>query len=419
MKQGTLFTRIAILVLFLGVVCYLGIYAWQGLTDPFTTTLAYAYTQNDSVEADGIIVRQEQVVPGQSGIVSLRFDEGERVGVGQALAYLYQSSEAVERQHTIRALTLEAQQLEYAMNQTDSADIARLDLTIIEETVALRAAAARGDFSQLEDQVLELKSTVLRRSYTYGETGDTTLQDQYRQIQQELSSLRSQAEQDTSSVTAPVSGTFSALVDGYETLITPATLGDLTPSSMEALLDRQVEEDTTALCKLITDPRWYFAAILDTEDAQRLQEDDVITLRFSRDFSGDLAARVESVSPEEDGRMVVIFSSSEGLAQTTLLRRQTVEIIFDSRSGLRVPKQSVHLSQETVTDPDTGEETTRTVYGVYAVVGARAEFKPVEILEESGEFYIVASVASDKTALRAGDEIIVSAQDLYDGKVVR
>ena len=117
--------------------------------------------------------------------------------------------------------------------------------------------------------------------------------------------------------------------------------------------------------------------------------------------------------------MVVIFSSSEGLAQTTLLRRQTVEIIFDSRSGLRVPKQSVHLSQETVTDPDTGEETTRTVYGVYAVVGARAEFKPVEILEESGEFYIVASVASDKTALRAGDEIIVSAQDLYDGKVVR
>ena len=44
---------------------------------------------------------------------------------------------------------------------------------------------------------------------------------------------------------------------------------------------------------------------------------------------------------------------------------------------------------------------------------------PVEILEESGEFYIVASVASDKTALRAGDEIIVSAQDLYDGKVVR
>ena len=52
------------------------------------------------------------------------------------------------------------------------------------------------------------------------------------------SSLRSQAEQDTRSVTAPVSGTFSALVDGYETLITPDTLGDLTPSSLEALLEK-------------------------------------------------------------------------------------------------------------------------------------------------------------------------------------
>ena len=79
----------------------------------------------------------------------------------------------------------------------------------------------------------------------------------------------------------------------------------------------------------------------------------------------------------------------------------------------------VNAAAALLVDPDTGEETTRTVYGVYAVVGARAEFKPVEILEESGEFYIVASVASDKTALRAGDEIIVSAQDLYDGKVVR
>lgn len=73
---------------------------------------------------------------------------------------------------------------------------------------------------------------------------------------------------------------------------------------------------------------------------------------------------------------------------------------------------------ETYTD-EAGAEQQRQVYGVYAVVGARAEFKPVEIVGESGDFYVVTSIHSDKTALRPGNEIIVSAEGLYDGKVVR
>ena len=417
MKQGTIFTRIAMLIILLALVGYLAITAWRGLTDPFSTTLAYSYTEDDGAEVEGILVREEQVLPGQTGIVDLRVDEGERVGVGQAVAYLYQSEEAVARQQTIRALTLEAEQLRAAMTLTDTGDAARLDETIIRQTVELRSAAAQKDFTALEDQVLDLKSTVLQRAYTYGQEGTGALQTRLTELRGEIDALRSQAERDTRAVTAPASGTFSALVDGYEGVVTPDSLADLTPDSLAQLLDQKMTEDSAALGKLITDPTWYFAALVPEEIAGRLLPGHQVTLRFSRDFSGDLSATVESVG-EGEGQVVVILSSQDGLARTTLLRRQTVELIFDSRTGLRVPKQAVHLTEETVTDPDTGEEETRTVYGVYAVVGARAEFKPVEILEDSGEFYLVTPVASDKTALRAGDEIVVSARDLYDGKVV-
>ena len=417
MKQGTVFTRIAMLIILLALVGYLAVTAWRGLTDPFSTTLAYSYTEDDGAEVEGILVREEQVLPGQTGIVDLRVDEGERVGVGQAVAYLYQSEEAVARQQTIRALTLEAEQLRAAMTLTDTGDAARLDETIIRQTVELRSAAAQKDFTALEDQVLDLKSTVLQRAYTYGQEGTGALQTRLTELRGEIDALRSQAERDTRAVTAPASGTFSALVDGYEGVVTPDSLADLTPDSLAQLLDQKMTEDSAALGKLITDPTWYFAALVPAETAQRLLPGHQVTLRFSRDFSGDLSATVESVG-EGEGQVVVILSSQDGLARTTLLRRQTVELIFDSRTGLRVPKQAVHLTEETVTDPDTGEEETRTVYGVYAVVGTRAEFKPVEILEDSGEFYLVTPVASDKTALRAGDEIVISARDLYDGKVV-
>ncbi len=406
------------LVMFLGVMLYLGIYLWRGMTDGYTTTFAYEYTADDGVEAEGLIVREELVLPGQSGIVDFRLDEGEKVGAGQAVAYLYQTEEAVQRQDELRALRLEAEQLEYAMAQTDAGDSVKLDETILDQLTDLRASAARGDFTGLEDQVLELKSTVLKRDYTYGGTPEgSSLSQQLSAVQEEIRALRAQATQDTRSVTAPQAGTFSALVDGYEQLVTPETLSDLTASGLEELLDRQVEEDSSALCKLITSARWYFAALLEEGDAQRLSPGDQVTVRFSRDFSADVTMRVESVSQGEDGRAAVVFSSAEHLAEMTLLRRQTVEVIFESRTGIRVPKQAVHLETRTVTGED-GAETEQTVYGVYAVVGARAEFKTVEIVAESGDFYIVRSVSDGKAALRPGNEIIVSAPGLYDGKVV-
>jgi len=60
--------------------------------------------------------------------------------------------------------------------------------------------------------------------------------------------------------------------------------------------------------------------------------------------------------------------------------------------------------------------------GVYVVTGYAAEFKPVSILAEDQDSYIVAANpkdSNDKRILRSGDEVIIAAEDLYDGKVVR
>ena len=55
---------------------------------------------------------------------------------------------------------------------------------------------------------------------------------------------------------------------------------------------------------------------------------------------------------------------------------------------------------------------------VYVVTAGRAEFKPVTILTEGDDFYVVQSVRDDKKALRAGDEVIVQATGLYDGQLL-
>ena len=119
-----------------------------------------------------------------------------------------------------------------------------------------------------------------------------------------------------------------------------------------------------------------------------------------------------------DGRAVVVLSSNRYLSQITLLRGQTVELIFGSSSGLRIPKAALRMVTQESTDPETGETVQTNLVGVYTLVGGRAEFKPVEILTEESDFYVVSPATEGRAVLRAGDEVIVRATGLYDGKLL-
>ncbi len=404
MKQGTVFTKTAMLVLLAGVLLYLGAYLWNSLTDSFSTTYAYSCTVDDGLELTGLLVREETVLAGRNGIVDLIPDEGEKVGVGQTVARIYTTNEAVERKNQIAALELTAQQLSYAMSSGDNDNAAKLDEDILADVIALRACASTKEFSTLDDQILDLKSTLLRREYTYGDGGD--LSSQLTQVSSEIKTLKSQSTQDTSTVTTSVSGIFSVLVDGYEGLLTPAALDDFTLPAVNSLLTQQVTGDATALGKLITSDTWYFLTTVDADAAARLQTGHTFPVTFSRDYSGELPMKVDRIGTAEDGQAVLVLSCDRGLSDTTLLRKQTVELILNRDAGIRVPKAALRVSSD-------GSA------GVYVLTGAQAEYKAVTVLADGSDFYVVRSVATDKTALRDGDAIITTADGLYDGKVVR
>ncbi len=135
--------------------------------------------------------------------------------------------------------------------------------------------------------------------------------------------------------------------------------------------------------------------------------------------------KIERVDGAQDGACLVVLSSTRNLADTSMLRKQTVDIVFNSLEGIRVPKKAVRTENRAVTDPETGETTTKQVIGVYVLTAAQAEFKAVEILADDGDYYLVKAVLPDvptdnqlKTAFRAGDQVIVSSDELYDGKVM-
>lgn len=421
MKQGKPLITFTILIFAAVIALYLGYYIYSALNEPYQTAQVYSYTANDSVTAEGLVVREALVLPAQSGILELTRAEGEKVGKGQQIALVYRDSQAQASQAHIEELELAIELLEEAISQSGNLEsAARLDEDIIQSMVALRASYALGDCTRLREQVLGVKSSVLKRGYTYGDgLTSADLSARLRQLREELDILTRQSARATTRISAPTPGVFSSLVDGYESLLTPETVYELTPTSLQELINSPAGENSESMGKLITSDTWYFAANLPQTAARRLEEGDTASLRFSGDLNRTVEMTVDRIGATEGGKTLVVFSSNRYLTLTTLLRHQTAELVFESWSGLRIPKRALRLVEFTQdADHPDGSASTVTRTGVYALVNGRTEFREVDILYEGSDYYVTRPLGSGRKILRAGDAVITQGTGLTDGLLI-
>ena len=418
MKNSSFGTKCLLLAVTLGVLAYFGIQGLQYLGDPLTTTLAYNYQVEEGMDLSGYVVRREQVLADEaSGLLRLQRSEGEKVGAGGTVALVYADQTSLDRQREIDELSGRIEQLQFAQEASLGSEVSlKLDAQIMRSLLDYRAELAAGRLDNAEEHKTELKSLVLKRDYTYSDTED--LSGQIAELQSQLKELKAQAASSVRAVKAPVSGVYSAVVDGYETVLTPGLLADMTPSQLNAV---QADETLTSQTgKLILGDSWYYAVTMSADQAKALRDSGgTMTLRFAKGVEQDQTVTLYAVGPEEQGRVVVTFRGEYNMAQVTLLRRQSAQLIWRTVAGIRVPNEALRAANTKVDQE--GNRTTVESLGVYCVVGMEARFKPVEVLYSGDGFVLVRSTAAsdqESLRLRPGDEIIISAKDLYDGKVV-
>lgn len=419
MKESTIATKVMIAILCLGVTVYLAIYLAQGWKEDVVTTLAYTYSLDVGREAHGILIREETPLTGGGGYVDQLAAEGSKAAVWDPVALVYSDPSALTTRQSIRTLEAEIEQLRHALDSsTQNTDAARLDAQVISSIVALRSLAARGDLTGLDDCALNLRSMVFKRDYTYGDTAAAGQLDQLISDKQaQLDQLNHSLNQVSTTVYAPAAGVYSAGVDGWEGVATPAILDSLTADGLAALLKESHSPDPAAVGKLVTESTWYYAALLEGTDTG-LQAGRTYSLGFTGDYYGQIPMKLERVSLEGE-RTLAIFSCRSHLADTAMLRVQAVNVVTQTLEGIRVPRKALRVE----TQEETGEDGTVSQvnhYYVFTVVRSQAEQQEVEVLHTADTYYLVRPV--DQTSagrLRAGDEVILNSSGIYDGKVVR
>jgi len=386
MKRSDFFIRLTTGVFFLAVLCYIGVTLYNTFVRTYVTMVVTSYSIDETLPVQGFIVRTETVLDDVGLAVLPIVGEGEKIAAGQEIAIEYMSREALEMASELRALKLRIAQLE-------SSDDNELEAARQKSVTELSKAVQSGDLSNLDELSLKIE--------TYFFTGGSSSVVDLPVLQSQLDILEDRIV-GVRTIYAPVSGTFSQVVDGYE-YIEPAALKDLTPTKLSELFSSPSGEH--GLGKLVTEFKWYFAAIIDSDDAARLSAGRRIPVQFSGAYNELVDMKIESVGKHEDDLCAVLFSSDRSIHDIAPVRFIRTNIVLDTISGIRVPKEAIQLDDNAATF-------------VYLQTGVRAERVDVEILHEEGDVYLVRDGAETGSPLRVGSTIIVKANNLYDGKIV-
>ena len=403
MKASTPIFKILSAALLAAVVIYFAVQGYQYFSDPINTTLVYLSVEEETVDVNGYLIRDEETFRSDAGTLSHSLSEGERVGRNQTMAVAYPDSGALNRVEQLNALQLQLEQLSFSLVSYLDPDAAlKLDSSITSDLLSLRRMVASGEYSRAEEEVASLKGAILKRDYTSAsqEEIEAAIKDTETQISQLENSLNGTA------ITAPEGGIYSAACDGYESVLTPELLDELIPSTLDGV--KPVESDSAAnVGKLIYGDTWYYAANITDAQAEQLGGRSSVTLRLAKGLDEDMTMKVVSISHSENGKRTLLLSSDKYIAQTTQLRHQMGTLVLRTYEGLRMPSNALRVSEDGVT-------------GVYCLLGVRAKFKPVQVVFQGDGYMLVKAVADDSESsmLRRGDQVIVTAAELYDGKVV-
>ena len=104
--------------------------------------------------------------------------------------------------------------------------------------------------------------------------------------------------------------------------------------------------------------------------------------------------------------MLVVFECNTHIGSFTKVRKTSARAVVKTYSGLKVPREALRVSEEGIN-------------GVYCLIDSQVKFKPVDIIFEKDSYYVSAYDTADTKSLLLYDEIVVSAKNLENKKIVK
>lgn len=369
--------QIAAMIFAMFLILYLVSQLWGFANIKMRTEQVDEDTIYDFVRADAVIFRSEVLIPQvTSGVTVYNYADGAEVAKNQEVAAVYQDKTVSMVNNQIEQLQKELKSLQSAqtVKATRYSAITNLSGEINEQAGKIVDASSDGVVEGISDQKESLTSLLNRKKIALGE--EDTFADRIYELQAEISYLEQTKEGEKGvSITAPEAGYFCKEVDGYESVLSADLLEEMTYEQYQQLENAQAQTVTNVAGKIVKTHVWYLTVDLEQKEAQKFELDASVKLDFHFASGQTITAKVVNIIPDtQQQNAVVVFECKDINEQLLSIRKQSVDIIFTTYSGLRISSGALYYEQN--------------IPGVYVLDKTTIRFKPVEILKDQGNFIL-------------------------------
>ena len=382
---------------------------------------------SDTVEADGVLLFDESYVAGSGNLGYLAAD-GERVSAGTAVAEVYSNASQASLRLQLNQLNDQIDLLQKSQNTS----ALQLDTLLKERSSALYDLLDTLDDSDYEAVDDDANAYLLAQNKLWVVTGEAAnFTDQITALVQQAQSVQAQLGNPTQ-ITAPQTGYFVRASSSGRLNAGADDILAQDPAQLKAYLDSNPTLPLDGCAgKIVSGFTWRYVGVCSAEQGQKLLGQNgkplssSVQIRFPGQTDRSFKATVSEVTiDEEQGLARFVLTCNVINGDVLCLNHAAARISVGESTGLRIPASAVHYLKEDGTEAETqGENYIPGVYVKYGNIARFCKIDPVDNdhpLVTDGDYILVLPKGTDGSVsqVRLYDEIIVSGQNLYDGKLL-
>ncbi|MGN0707153.1 MAG: HlyD family efflux transporter periplasmic adaptor subunit [Faecalibacterium sp.] len=418
----------SLLVVFLLLAAlYVGYQAMQILFPPNTYETATLSTVADTVEAEGVLLFDETYLSA-SGMLGYLVADGERVSAGTAVAEVYTDAS----QASLRQQMTQLQNQIDLLQRSQNTSAIQLEPLLKERAASLCSLMEMLDQGEYDRTQEGAQAYLLAQNKLWVVTGEASdFSAQIADLKAQKSAVQAQLGT-PAQITAPRTGYFVRAASSGRLNADPEEILTLDAVGLKAYLDSDPElalDDCAG--KIVAGFTWYYCGVSSASEGEKLLGTDgkplknQVEIRFPGRAENGLKATVMEVSIDQENDLArFVLSCSSVNADILRLNRASAQIVVGTSTGLRVRASAIHYLKEDGSEAEGQGE--NYIPGVYVKFGNLARFCRIDPVDRDhplitdGDYVLItpSGTSGSVSQVRLYDEIIVSGQNLYDGKLL-
>lgn len=368
------------------------------------------------INVNGILARDEELLkaPAFGGRYVAEIGEGERTPAYSCIAtVLNDTSDALLQElEQINARIAKARMEKAEKTVFFSEDLEKLDDEIGLQVQNVITACNARSFDDIGRYRSEIAKIVEKKAEIVGESST----DSYiSSLKQQKESVQKELNKNTVQVVSNISGVVSYAIDGYETVLTPKSLSELTPEQLDHIREEYSQQQKNdgrviaglPLAKIIKGTDIYITAAINTLSASSFKVGDKIKLRIN-DIGLETSGFIENINKPDSGRTVVVVRTSRGADILSAAREVNVDFISKNEEGLKVPLSCLR---------DISADSTKA--GIMLIKYNVAAYRIVDIICRDEEYAIIRTPEDEqKKTVNLYDTYIINPDNIKEGDII-